>query len=58
MIDPDVGRLIDGNGIAVRGKDLGDLHVSDYHILLTKNSKTNASKGWRVSVSPLRDCCE
>ena len=40
VVNPYIGRLIDGNGIAIGGKHLGDLQVPDNDVLLTENGKT------------------
>lgn len=51
MINPYIGRFVDGDGIAIHSKDLGDLHVSNDHVLLTEDGKTDASQSWEVLVS-------
>lgn len=44
MINPNIGRLIDGNRVAVCSKNFGDLQVPDDHVLLTENGETNTSE--------------
>lgn len=44
MINPNVGRLVDGDGITVSSEDLGDLQVPHNHIFLTEDGETNASE--------------
>lgn len=52
MVDPDVGRLVDGDGITICGKNLGDLQVPNDYVLLTEDGKANAGESSKVSVFP------
>lgn len=46
MIDPDVVGLLDGDGVAGRGKDLGNLNVANNDIALANDTKADALKSW------------
>lgn len=55
VVDPDVGRLIDTNSIAVGGINFCNLEVSENNVLLTTNVEPNSSKCCIASaeISPL-----
>lgn len=44
VVDPDIGRLLDRNGITVVGLDLGNLHVANDDVLLSIDGEANAGK--------------
>ena len=42
VVNPHVGRQLNGDGITIVSKNLGDLQVPDDHILLSINGEANA----------------
>jgi hypothetical protein len=44
VVDPDVGGLVDGDGITVGCEDLGDLQVPDDYVLLAQYGEADASE--------------
>lgn len=50
MINPDVGRFVDTDSIAVGSINLGDLEVSKNNILLATNVEADTGKRYIVSV--------
>ena len=44
VVDPDIGRLLDRNGITVVGLDLGNLHVANDDVLLSIDGEADAGK--------------
>ena len=45
VIDPDVARSLDGDGVTLARKHLGDLEVTQDDIATALDSNTNASQG-------------
>lgn len=46
VVNPDIGRLLNGNRVTVVSFNLGDLHVADNDVLLSVDGQTNAGKGF------------
>lgn len=46
VIDPDIGRLLNSDGITVVGLDLRNLHVANDDVLLAIDGEANAGKSW------------
>jgi hypothetical protein len=52
VIDPDIGRLVDSDGITICGKNLGNLQVPNNYVLLTEDGEANTGESSKVSVFP------
>lgn len=46
VVDPDLGRRLDCNGVSSRSEDLGYLEVADDDVLSIKNAETDANKSF------------
>jgi hypothetical protein len=42
VVNPDILRSLDGDGVTIIGEDLGDLHVADNDVGLLVDSETDA----------------
>lgn len=51
VVDPDIGGLIDSNGIAIVGKDLGNLEVAEDDVALSADVEAHAGDGYEGSES-------
>lgn len=48
VVDPDIGRLLDRDGITVVSLNLGNLHVANDDVLLAIDGEADALKSWGV----------
>jgi hypothetical protein len=55
MVHPDVGRLIDSNGVAIVGIDLGYLEIAENDILLLADVKPDSSNRYKGQNTSCRD---
>lgn len=51
VVDPDIGGLVDSDGITVFGKDLGNLEVAEDDVALTADVESHAGDGYERSGS-------
>lgn len=51
VVDPDIGGLVDSDGITVFGKDLGNLEVAEDDVALTADVESHAGDGYERSES-------
>jgi hypothetical protein len=51
VVDPDVGRGLDADSVAIVGQNLGDLQVAQDNVADVLDVQTDTSDGWLYTVN-------